>query len=487
MIKSTFLLILLSLSLVTFAKDNKPNVIIIYTDDLGPGMLSCYGQELIQTPNIDKLANNGIKFNNFYGNNVCAPARANLLTGLHDGNNFRANKGSLSIQLHRGEISQSEFDKKLAKTYEDRKDYTFIGQMAQQAGYHTSFFGKLGMGYSENHDLIKLYGFDHYIGIYDSVVAWTFYPEFYWDNGEKIPLPNNPKFNKRSPSCPLIGEENMTYTEDIWLNEALQYLEDKKDEPFFMIYATQLPHGPASIAPKDHIFKDHKDWNEKERVYASMIHKLDQSVGALSDKLKELNIEKETVIIFTSDNGHEPNNYAKMRHKMNEQGLFWDAHHRGEDRFHGSLGKRGTKRYNFEGGIRVPTIVTWPGQIKSNTETDLHAITYDLFATCADIMGSEVKYQTDGISFKNELIGLAQEKHKFLYWQNSTGAARDALLQGKWKIVNEKDLENSDFPNKKRVYKWALYNLDEDPYEKNDIKSQYPEKFQQLLSLIPKK
>ena len=238
-------LLIATLIAANLAAKEKPNIIIFYADDLGPGMLSCYGQELFETPNANQLADEGMRFTNFYGNNVCAPARANLLTGLHDGNSFRANKAGLSIKLHRGDISQADYDALLQKTYEQRKDFPFIGQMARDSGYHSSYFGKLGMGYSENHELIKLYGFDHYVGLYDSVVCWSFYPEFYWDNGIKVPLPTNPKFQPNSPVCPLIGDEDMIYTEDIWLAEALAYLEVNKDAPFFMIYSTQLPHGQS--------------------------------------------------------------------------------------------------------------------------------------------------------------------------------------------------------------------------------------------------
>jgi arylsulfatase A-like enzyme len=354
--------------------------------------------------------------------------------------------------------------------------------MAKASGYHTSYFGKLGMGYSENHELIKLYGFDHYVGLYDSVVCWSFYPEFYWNNGKKITLPNNPKFNKNSPQCPLIGEPNMTYTEDIWLKEALNYIDEKKNSPFFMIYSTQLPHGPASIAPKDHVFRNKKDWTEKERVYASMISKMDKSLGSIVQKLKDHKIDKNTVIIFTGDNGHEPSYYADLRQKSNNDNKFWDGHQRSEDIFQGSLGKRGMKRWNFEGGLRVPTIVKWSGKVKATSQSELNVATYDLFATCADIMNCQTEFKTDGISFKNELLGLPQQEHNFLYWQNSTGASRDALLKNNWKIVQEKDIEN-----KKRLYKWALYDIQKDPLETTDLSNRHPEKLQDLIKLIPRK
>jgi arylsulfatase A len=470
------------------AENSKPNLIIFYADDLGPGMLSCYGQALYKTPNIDTLANEGMLFNNFYGNNVCAPARANLLTGRHDGNiPFHPNKGGLSIQRHNGSISQEDYDTLMRKTHEQRKDLPYIGQMAKDAGYHTAYFGKLGIGYSESHELIKLYGFDHYVGLYDSVVCWGFYPEFYWDNGEKVALPTNPTFQGNYPNCPLIGSEEMVYTEDIWLKEALAYIEAKQDEPFFMIYSTQLPHGPASIAPKDHVFKDRTEWTPKERVFASMIHKMDQSLGNIVAKLNELGLSENTMILFTGDNGHEPSYYIDPMVESNQKNRFWDGHHSVKDVFNGTLDRRGMKRYNFEGGLRVPTIVKWPGMIEAGASSELQAATYDLFATCADIIGNHKDYHSDGISFKNELLGQAQQAHEFLYWKNTTGASCDALLQGKWKLIQEKDTEQSNFSNKQRIYKWALYNIEEDPSETTDLSQHYPEKLQQLIHLIPAK
>ena len=465
---------------------SKPNIIIFYADDLGPGMLSCYGQALYETPNVDQLADEGMRFTNFYGNNVCAPARANLLTGRHDGHiPFNGNKGGFSIKLHNGNVSQADYDALMAQTYKQRKDLPYIGQMAQDAGYHTSYFGKLGIGYTENHEIIKLYGFDHYVGLYDSVVCWGFYPEFYWNNGEKILLPTNPKFKGNYPYCPLIGGEEMVYTEDIWLEEALEYIEAKQDEPFFMVYSTQLPHGPASIAPKDHVFAGRTEWTPKERVFASMVDKMDKSLGSLVAKLDELGLSENTVIIFTGDNGHEPSYYIDPMTESNQAKVFWDGHHVVKDIFNGALDRRGMKRYNFEGGLRVPTIVKWPAAIEAGSSSDLQAATYDLFATCADIMGNNNDYHTDGISIQNELLGQPQQKHEFLYWQNTTGSSRDALLQGKWKLVQEKDVESSDLVEKKRIYKWALYDIENDPAETTDLSRQYPEKLQQLINLIP--
>lgn len=469
----------------------KPNVILIYADDLGPGILGCYGQTKIATPNIDKLAKQGVTFTSAYGANVCSPARASMLTGLHNGHAPVATPGGLQTQLHAGLIDQATFDKQIYR--KQNEGHYYIGQMAQKAGYKTAYIGKLGFGYSDTKEMIDSYGFDYHCGLYDAVLCWSFFPPYYRLNGEKIPLPNNPKLTKREPLCPLIGKQNMTYTEDIWLEHALSYIEENKKDPFFMIYATQLPHGPVSIHPKDHKYKDQEGWSKEEKVYASMIHKLDQSVGSILDKLDKLKLTKNTLIIFTGDNGHEPQSYAKMtdtylypNDKAKRRKAFWDAHDRGEDRFNGALGQRGIKRYNFEGGINIPYIAKWPKKIKKGTKSDLTITDYDIMPTLAEVMKGEVKY-TDGVSYLPTLLNKGkQEKHNYIFFKNTTGTSQDMITKGDWKLTYEMNLEKSSVKEQKRVYKWTLYNLSTDPYEKDDVSEKHPEIVKELKALIDK-
>lgn len=509
--KNIFLSLLLAImswgcnQMASAQKEDKPNVIIIYADDLGRGILGKYGQTKIATPNLDKLALQGKTFTNAYGSNVCAPARASLLTGLNNAKAPVHTPGGLVCELEAGIIDQATFDKKIYRSH--NQGYYYIGEMAKSAGYHTSYIGKLGFGYSDTKEMIDSYGFDYHCGLYDAVLCWSFYPPHYRLNGKKIPIPNNPKLSKREPVCPLVGEENMTYSEDIWLEHALSYLEEKKDDPFFMIYATQLPHGPASIAPKDFKYKDQEGWTKQERVYASMINKLDESVGAIITKLEELKIADNTVIIFTSDNGHEiqsyttvnpqykdpdivydyeSNSFDQSKVKPNKEQMYWDGHHSGEDIFNGAIGRRGMKRYNFEGGLNVPYIVKWPGKVMPNSESNLMIADYDIMATVSDIIGGEVK-PNDGISILPTFLDQEDQKeHDYIFFKCTTGSAQDVIIKDGWKLINELDTKNSDYKLKNKAYHWALYNLNDDPFEKQDLASQFPEKVKEFKRLIDK-
>ena len=180
----------------------------------------------------------------------------------------RPNPGGLEIQRAAGLITQEAFDTGVQKQRADRPGRYFLGQMAKSAGYHTAFFGKLGVGYTETAAMIRGCGFDHHVGLYDSVICWSYYPEYYWRNGEKVPLPTNPAFTGKYPDCPEVGKPEMVYSEDLWLENCLSYLDEraKDNEPFLAVYATQLPHGPASIPQEDYIYENRQDWTEKERI-----------------------------------------------------------------------------------------------------------------------------------------------------------------------------------------------------------------------------
>ncbi len=467
--------------------EKKPNILLVYADDLGPGMLGCYGQKDVETPNIDKLAAQGLKFTNFYGCNVCAPARASLLSGLHTGHAPVPTSGGLESSLHSGGISEAEFNKKiLSKRPVSDFDSDYLGEVAQKAGYRTSYFGKLGIGFTDTHQMMRDYGFDYYRGLLDSVICWSFYPEYYWENDKKIIMPGNPRQTKRNPNIFSIGKASMTYSEDVWLEKALDYLDEHRDDLFFMIYATQLPHGPVSIAPKDYKYKDRTDWTENERLYASMIYKLDTSVGALLDKLDELGIAEDTLVLFTSDNGHEPSYYRPMEDSKKYSHNTWDGLYHGDDRFNGTLGKRGGKRFNFDGGVNVPFIASWPGKILAGSNCDNRAVVYDIMPTVAEIGDVQVSHEIDGISFLSTLLGEPekQQEHEYIYWAGNNAFTRTGIIAGDWKLIEEKDLNKST--KKKPVYQWALYDLNNDPVEKNNLAKGNPERMKTMLKLVRK-
>lgn len=464
-----------------------PNVLIIYADDIGRGDLSCWGQRHFQTPNIDRLASEGMRLPNFYGCTVCAPARASLLTGTSNAHSPLPNEGGLECELAAGLISREEFEKGVAHRQSERPGRYFLGQMARSAGYHTAYFGKLGIGYTETAERIAGYGFDAHCGLYDSVICWGFYPEYYWENGQKVPLPGNPKFDRATPHCPLVGGEQMIYSEDIWLEKCRDYLTEQaqKKNPFFAIYATQLPHGPASIAPQDFVYSDRTEWTQQERVYASMMHKLDSSVGALTAHLDDLGLSDNTVVIFMGDNGHETLPYLDVSGRNDVVNGLWSGHQRGEDRFDGTLGQRGVKRSNHQGGLNVPFIIRWPGKITPGSESERRTPVYDILPTFAAIMGVEIPVAIDGLSILPTLTGEGrQREHAFLFWHNSTGASKEALIVGDWKLIKEMDCQASSREARRRVYRAALYNLAEDPYESKDLASAMPERVNEMLEMI---
>ena len=466
----------------------KPNVLIIYADDIGRGDLGVWGQKQFTTPNIDRLAAKGMRFDHFYGCTVCAPSRASLLTGNTNAHATSPTTGGLEIQLAAGLITQKEFDVDVKKKRSARPGRYFLGQMAKSAGYHTAYFGKLGVGYTEVAADLDRYGFDHHVGLYDSVICWSYYPEYYWRNGKKVPLPTNPKFSRETPHCPEVGNPDMVYSEDIWLDNCLSYMDERAraGKPFFAIYATQLPHGPASIAPKDYLYKDREGWTEKEKIYASMMNKLDQSVGRLLDRLESLELADNTIVIFLGDNGHEPGTYTR-HDPAGIVNTIWDGHHRGEDRFNGTLGQRGIKRFNFEGGLNVPFIVRWPGRIAPDSVTTRRTAIYDVLPTLAEIMDVQVPVTIDGISFLPTLTGKGKQKaHEHLFWINTTGATREAIIVGDWKLIYEYDREKSNPREGRRIYRPALYNMKDDPFEKNDLSAKYPKRVVEMKELIAK-
>jgi len=472
-----------------------PNILLIYADDLGPGLLGCYGQQTIETPHIDRLAQQGLRFTDFYGANVCAPARASLMSGLHTGHAIPPTKGGLESSLHSGEITEAEFNQQiLLKRPVSDFDSDYLGEVARKAGYRTSYFGKLGVGFTDTHEMMREYGFDDYVGLLDSVICWSFYPEYYWENDRKVTLPGNPKQTKRTPNTFSIGKASMTYSEDVWLKKALVYLDAHGDEPFFMVYASQLPHGPVSIAPKDYRYQDRTEWAENERIYASMIDKLDCSVGALMNKLDALGLAENTLVLFTSDNGHEPSYYrsAKKAEDQKYSHKIWDGHYRGEDRFLGTMGRRGSKRYNFDGGIQVPLIARWPGKITAAETTGHRGVGYDLMPTIAELCGVTIFHEIDGVSLLPILLNQpeAQEPHQYLFWKaaGQNNFSRDAIVAGDWKLVEEKETQTSEGTKNtgqgQSSYRWALYDLKNDSAEKEDLAGQHPERVQALLQWV---
>jgi arylsulfatase A-like enzyme len=442
-----FFLTLFLLSCSTGAKKDKtpqkPNIIYILADDLGYGDLSCYGQEKFETPNIDKIAKTGVLFTDHYaGCTVCAPSRSSLMDGKHTGHTYiRGNKGMKPEGQH--PIPSS------TKT---------VAKLLKKAGYATGAYGKWGLGGPGSDGVPWKQGFDKFYGYLCQSLAHNYYPEYLWDNNKKVYLEGNKNDG--------VGQ----YGHDEYHNMALEFIDNHKDEPFFLFCPYIIPHAEL-LAPEDDLWeqydgkfpeKKYKGSDKGSRRYrkggygsqekphtafAAMVARLDRSVGEILSKLDELGIAENTLVIFTSDNGPHKEGGA-------------------DPRFFNSSGPlQGHKRSLYEGGIRVPFVACWPGQIPKNSKSDHPSAFWDFLPTAAELAEIDTPKDIDGISMLPALIGNSgnQKKHKFLYWEFHEGGTKQAVRMGKWKAVRfgtEEPLE--------------LYDLSKDIHEDNNIAENNP-------------
>ncbi|MDA7675009.1 arylsulfatase [Akkermansiaceae bacterium] len=441
----------LALTLFFFATGSlfsaqKPNIIYILADDLGYGDLGCYGQKVIQTPNLDRMAAEGLRFTRHYsGSTVCAPSRSALLEGKHTGHIYVRGNGSLQMR-------------------QDPHEPIFPAAL-QKAGYHTALIGKSGLGCNtDDAPLVNGKGFDHFLGFTSHTAAHFYYPKYLWKNGKKVTYPKNT----------LHGGDN--YSSDVVMAETMTYLDQQKDGPFFLHLALQIPH--ASLRAKEEWKKKYRpilkeaarktnqdkfhysDEAEPKTTFAAMISYMDHNIGLLLKKLEDLGIAENTLVIFSSDNG-----------AMNEGG-----HKRTSFNSSGPL--RGGKRDLYEGGIRVPTIAWWPGTIQPKRTTDHLSAFWDLSPTFRELAGAAPQADTDGFSLVPTLTGSGkQQKHDSLYWEFFEAGGKRAILKDEWKLI----LFNT---NKNKSPKAELYHLTKDPAEKNNLASKHPEKVAEFTALM---
>lgn len=411
----------------------KPNIIYIMADDLGYGDLGCYGQERIKTPNIDRLAAEGMRFTDHYaGSTVCAPSRCCLMTGLHTGHaRIRANGG---IPLEDSDVT--------------------VAELMKRAGYATGIVGKWGCGEAGSSGVPNRQGFDYWFGYLNQVHAHNYYPEFLWRNDEKVIL-NNEVVHKRQGSLGGVATKRVQYSHDLMAQEALKFVERHRDEPFFLYLPFTIPHANNEAGQKGMevpdlgIYKD-KDWPEPEKGKAAMITRLDGDVGRLMARLDELGIAADTVVMFTSDNGPHKEGGA-------------------DPRFFNSSGPlRGYKRALYEGGIRVPLIVRWKGRIKAGSESGHVSAFWDLLPTCCELADVKAPDRIDGISYAPTLLGEKQKQHEYLYWEFFEQGIKQAVRMGKWKAVKLDIRKNPDAP-------LELYDLSKDIGEQNNVAADHPD------------
>ena len=426
----------------------KPNIIFILADDLGYGDLGCYGQKEIKTPNLDKMAEEGMRFTQHYaGNTVCAPSRCVLMTGLHTGHaKIRANS---NVPLSQDDVT--------------------VAELLKKAGYKTGVIGKWGLGDLDTPGHPNKKGFDYFYGYLSQLRAHNYYPDYLWRNTEKDSLDNKVVYVQegRLKGRGFASTEQNVYSHDLFTKEALNFVEESADSPFFLYLAYTIPHAnneywlveEHGMEVPDYGQYAGKDWPEAQIGLAAMISRMDSDIGTLLAKLQELGIDKNTLVIFSSDNGpHQEGG--------NEPTFF-----------NSSGGLRGHKRDLYEGGIREPMIAWWPETIQPGKISDHISGFQDFLPTACEVAGVEVPQNIDGISYLPVLLGKEQPKHKAMYWEFISMGGKQAVRKGKWKLV-KLDIMN---PEKTRV---ELYNLEEDPSEQNNISDANPEILAEMLKLL---
>ncbi|MGB7325801.1 MAG: arylsulfatase [Rubripirellula sp.] len=446
----------LGLLLVQSASADKPNIIYVMADDLGYGDLGCYGQEVIQTPRLDQMAAEGMKFTDFYaGNTVCAPSRCVLMTGKHMGH------------AHvRGNANGDKASPMLVQSL--REEDVTVAEVLKPAGYTNGLIGKWGLGEFDSPGSPMNQGFDRMYGYLNQVHAHNYYPEFIWDNQTKKPLRNVVKRNDSSYGGFTGGyaTKRVDYTHDLFAAESLKFVRDNKDGPFFLYLSLTAPHanneaskmmGNGAEVPDFGIYAD-RDWPDQDKGQAAMITRMDSDVGRLLDLLGELGIAKDTFVFFTSDNGP----HDESKHNL--------------DRFKPSGPLRGTKRALYEGGIRVPGIAWWPGTIKPGSTTDHIAYFGDWMATVAELAGAEVPPGIDSVSFAPTLLGNNdnQSQHEYLYWEFYEQGSRQAVRFGDWKAIRQPMITG----------KVELYHLADDVGERNNRASAQPDLVKKAVAMM---
>jgi len=448
--KKIFLLIFilgLGLPLTLIGQQKQPNIIFILADDLGYGDVGFNGQKLINTPNIDRLAAEGMRFNQFYaGTAVCAPSRSSLVSGQHTGHTFI--RGNLGVEPEgQYPIPDSMFT---------------VAEALKAAGYETGAFGKWGLGPVGSEGDPNKQGFDRFFGYNCQSLAHRYYPTHLWDNEQKVLLTENGDY-----------QYNKVYAPDLIQQKALSFIEEHQSQPFFLFLPYILPHAEL-LVPEDSIFNYYKgrfpekpfkgfDYGEGAKpsgyasqpyphaTFASMVARLDLYVGQVLQKLQQLGLDDNTLVIFASDNGPHKEGGADPEF------------------FNSSGGLRGIKRDVYEGGIRVPFVARWPKTIKPQQQNEFVGAFWDLMPTFAELAGAEKPNNIDGISIVQTLLGKeGQEQHPYLYWEFHEQGGKQAVRYGKWKAVRLN-------VGKDKNALIELYDLSTDLQEKNNVAAQHPD------------
>ena len=474
-----YLLLLLAIAFTGCNHANqqvKPNIIYILADDLGYGELGAYGQELIETPNIDKLASEGMRFTQHYtGAPVCAPARCILLTGQHGGHAYIRGNDEMRENGDVWDFKKVIDDPRLEGQRPLPAGTTTLGTILQEAGYKTACIGKWGLGGPLTEGAPNNQGFDFFFGYNCQRQAHTYTPVHLWKNDQKVLLDNEliiPGTKLDSLADPYDPKSYSAYQQPelathLMIEEALGFIEENKSAPFFLYYASPLPHVPLQ-APENWVrYYQEKIGSEDpylgqkgyfpnfspNATYAAMISHLDDQVGLLVEKLKEEGLYENTIILFSSDNGPT---YA---------GGVDPLYFKSAEPFRGEYGRG--KGFVYEGGIRVPLITVWPGRVEPGSRSDHISAFYDVLPTLVEVAGANSLQETDGLSFLPTLVGQPQKAHEYLFWEYPEYGGQQAIRMGHWKGIR--------MDIKKGNLAIELYNLEDDPLESSNIAENHPE------------
>lgn len=419
----------------------RPNIILILGDDFGYGDVGCYGQKRIKTPNLDRMAKEGLKYQQFYaGCTVCAPSRCSLMTGLHTGHCWVRGNRDPELSLRPEDVT--------------------IATLLKKGGYTTGLIGKWGLGPPETTGQPNSQGFDYFYGYATQMDAHNYYPESLRFNTGVAPLPENVQYRQG------VAKERVTYAPDRFTDEAMVFIESLREKPFFLFLSYPLPHANnergqlhdhGMEVPDDKPYSAER-WPEAQRNHAAMITRLDAGVGRILDKVKQLGLDSNTIIVFSSDNGP---------HK--EAGA--------DPAFFQSSGPfKGFKRDLTEGGIRVPCLVRWPNVIRGGQVSRTPAALWDLLPTFAELGGVAAPGNLDGHSLAQSWLGKRpQPEHEYLYWEFHERGFQQAILKGNWKGI-------------RRVARTPieLYDLSTDPHEDRNIAQSHPDVVKELEQILQK-
>jgi arylsulfatase A len=417
---------------VDLAEAGKPNFIFVLSDDIAQGDLGCYGQQLIKTPNLDRMAREGTRFMQAYcGTSVCAPSRSSFFTGLHVGH--CPVRGNYEVPPE-GQLPLPD------------KTVT-IAEVAKAANYATATFGKWGMGYFDSSGSPHKQGVDHFFGYNCQRHAHSYFPTYLYDDAQPFLLPGN--------DGQKVGK---TYAQELIQNDMINWLKANADKPFMMFYAITLPHGRFEIDDQG-IYKD-KPWSDKEKNYAAMVSRLDSDVGELLDTLRKLGIEKNTLVLFSGDNGSSFSPKSEIGKRFNQA----------------RNGLRGFKRGMYEGALRQAALAWWPGTVPAGRVDDQPWAFWDLMPTFVEMSGAKPPkdYETDGFSLLEYLKGGLVPKRDYFYWElHNSNRPVQAARFGKYKAVRN----GIDKPVE-------IYDLSKDSAESKNLADAHPELVKKSLEIF---